>query len=158
MAAGQSMGGGCRSKKDPRGFLVSVRENRRRPATTVAGPTLSDFGTEFGLSTLIGTQLAKSLMTCASAEKTRTHGRERTQDHRPRLFLHQPQIPIVLERRVAGQAGVISNEMPRLGDDSPALSGRFIILTTRQSFLVAKTPTCSRPNCTRNLWMCSIGP
>jgi putative DNA primase/helicase len=109
-------------------------------STTVAGPALSDFGTEFGLSALIGKQLAiiddlrvarkdQNLMV---ENVLKISGRGHFTINRKFLSFWTGVLPVKLV--------FISNEMPRLGDDSPALSGRFIILTTRQSFLGREDP------------------
>jgi P4 family phage/plasmid primase-like protien len=109
-------------------------------STTIAGPTLSDFGTEFGLETLIGKQLAiiddlrigrrdQNLMVENVLKIT---GRGLFSINRKYKLAWNGALPIKLV--------IISNEMPQLGDDSPALSGRFIILTTRRSFLGHEDP------------------
>jgi putative DNA primase/helicase len=109
-------------------------------STIVSGPTLSEFGTEFGLSALIGKQLAiiddlrvarkdQNLMV---ENVLKISGRGHFTINRKYLSFWTGVLPVKLM--------IISNEMPRLGDDSPALSGRFIILTTRQSFLGREDP------------------
>jgi P4 family phage/plasmid primase-like protien len=109
-------------------------------STIVAGPALSEFGTEFGLSALIGKQLAiiddlrvarkdQNLMVENVLKIT---GRGHFTINRKYLSFWTGVLPVKLM--------LICNEMPRLGDDSPALSGRFIILITRQSFLGREDP------------------
>jgi P4 family phage/plasmid primase-like protien len=109
-------------------------------SSTVAGPTLSDLGTEFGLSALIGKLLAilddlrisrkdQNLMVENVLKIT---GRGHFTINRKYLSHWTGILPVKLV--------LISNEMPQLGDDSPALSGRFIILTTRQSFFGREDP------------------
>src|SRR5262249_5013825 len=93
-------------------------------STTVAGPALSDFGTEFGLSALIGKQLAiiddlrvarkdQNLMV---ENVLKISGRGHFTINRKYLSFWNGVLPVKLV--------FISNEMPRVGDDSPALSGR----------------------------------
>jgi len=109
-------------------------------STTVVGPALSDFGTEFGLSALIGKLLAiiddlrvarkdQNLMV---ENVLKISGRGRFTINRKYLSHWNGVLPVKLV--------FITNEMPRLGDDSPALSGRFIILTTRKSFFGREDP------------------
>jgi P4 family phage/plasmid primase-like protien len=109
-------------------------------STTVAGPALSDFGTEFGLSALIGKQLAiiddlrvaRKDQNLMIENVLKISGRGRFTINRKYLSHWNGVLPVKLV--------FISNEMPQLGDDSPALSGRFIILTTRQSFFGREDP------------------
>ena len=109
-------------------------------STTVAGPTLSDLGTEFGLSALIGKQLAilddmriaRKDQNLMAENVLKISGRGHFTINRKYLSHWTGILPVKLV--------LIANEMPQLGDDSPALSGRFIILTTRQSFFGREDP------------------
>lgn len=123
-----------------KGTMARMMEALLAPSTVV-GPTLSDFGTEFGLSTLIDKQLAiiddlripRKEQNLMVENVLKITGRGYFTINRKYKSYWSGVLPVKLV--------FISNPMPRLGDDSPALSGRFIILTTRQSFLGREDPS-----------------
>jgi P4 family phage/plasmid primase-like protien len=109
-------------------------------ATAVVGPKLSDFGTEFGLSLLIGRQVAviddlrvgRGEQNLMVENVLKITGRGLFSINRKYKPFWTGLLPVKLV--------FISNKMPQLGDDSPALASRFIILETRQSFLGREDP------------------
>ena len=103
-------------------------------SAAVAGPTLSAFGTQFGLESLVGKTLAIiDDMRIGLKDQSgmvenilKITGRGLFSfDRKHRSYWHGA-LPVLLF--------LISNQMPRLGDDSSALSGRFVILNTLTSF------------------------
>jgi len=103
-------------------------------STAVAGPTLGAFGTQFGLSSLVGKALAIiddlriGLKDQSSMVENilKITGRGLFSFDRKYKSYWDGELPVLLF--------LVSNMMPRLGDDSSALAGRFIILKTLTSF------------------------
>ncbi|MBA7554888.1 hypothetical protein ES705_47527 [subsurface metagenome] len=102
----------------------------------VAGPTLSDLASNFGLWPLIGKPLA-------IVPDARLSGRQNLAQITERLLAisgedyltidrkHQEQVTLKLKTRIM----LITNELPWLGDSSGALANRFLILSFTESFL-----------------------
>jgi putative DNA primase/helicase len=100
----------------------------------VAGPTLNQFGTDFGMAPLIGKPLAViadarfakdasavvERLLSVSGEDTQTVNRK-----------YRDQWTGKLPTRLH----ILSNELPRLGDASTAIVGRMILLLTQRSWL-----------------------
>jgi putative DNA primase/helicase len=100
-----------------------------------AGPTLASLGTNFGLQPLLG----KSLAVVADARL----GRDNAQAVVERLLTISGEDDLTVDRKYrdpwTGKLGarfvVCSNELPRLGDASGAIAGRFIVLVLTRSWL-----------------------
>jgi putative DNA primase/helicase len=100
----------------------------------VAGPTLNSLGGEFGLAPLIGKSLA--IISDARLGKNSNIVVER-------LLSISGEDTITVNRKYREQWNgklpcrlhVISNELPRLGDASTAIVGRFVLLLTTRSWL-----------------------
>lgn len=110
-------------------------------STAVAGPTLHSLSTNFGLAPLIGKQLAiiDDLRVGTRAEQSalienvlKITGRGLFTIDRKFKDSWSGTLPVKLV--------LISNLMPKLGDDSGAIASRFIILVTRVSFFDREDP------------------
>ncbi|MFE2474154.1 DNA primase family protein [Streptomyces mirabilis] len=107
----------------------------------LAGPTLAGLGTNFGLSTLIG----KSLAIISDA---RLSGNDNSQVVE-RLLTISGDDTIDIDRkyrepwtgRVPSRLMILSNELPHFGDSSGVIANRFILLSTRLSWLGKEDPT-----------------
>ncbi|MEU5859347.1 phage/plasmid primase, P4 family [Nocardiopsis dassonvillei] len=107
---------------------------------SVAGPSMESFRSAFGLSTLIG----KSLAIIPDA---RLEGRD-SSSLVERLLAISGEDTIDIDRkhkdpwtgRLGTRIMMLSNELPRLKDASAAVVGRFLILTTKISFLGREDP------------------
>ncbi|MEU9956693.1 phage/plasmid primase, P4 family [Streptomyces sp. NPDC050982] len=107
----------------------------------LAGPTLAGLGTNFGLSTLIG----KSLAIISDA---RLSGNDNTQVVE-RLLTISGDDTIDIDRkyrepwtgRVPSRLMILSNELPHFGDSSGVIANRFVLLSTRLSWLGKEDPT-----------------
>jgi putative DNA primase/helicase len=107
----------------------------------VAGPTLTSLGTDFGLAPLLGKPLAV-------ISDARLDGRN-TNVVVERLLSVSGEDLITVNRKYRDQwTGklptrfmVISNELPRLGDASVAIVGRFVVLQLTRSWLGREDPT-----------------
>ncbi|MCX4907062.1 phage/plasmid primase, P4 family [Streptomyces sp. NBC_00878] len=107
----------------------------------LAGPTLAGLGTNFGLSTLIG----KSLAIISDA---RLSGNDNTQVVE-RLLTISGDDTIDIDRkyrepwtgRVPSRLMILSNELPHFGDSSGVIANRFVLLSTRMSWLGKEDPT-----------------
>jgi putative DNA primase/helicase len=101
----------------------------------VAGPTLASLGTNFGLAPLIGKPLA-------IVSDARLAGADAHQVVE-RLLSVSGEDLLTIDRKyrepwtgyLPARFVVLSNELPRFGDASGAISTRFVILLTSQSFL-----------------------
>jgi putative DNA primase/helicase len=106
----------------------------------VTGPTLASLGTNFGLQDLI----AKSLAIISDARL----GAANVHQVVERLLSVSGEDTLTVDRKYrdpwTGQLPtrflVISNELPRFGDASGAIANRFVLLTTRHSFLGKENP------------------
>ncbi|MCX5559935.1 phage/plasmid primase, P4 family [Streptomyces sp. NBC_00038] len=107
----------------------------------LAGPTLAGLGTNFGLSTLIG----KSLAIISDA---RLSGNDNSQVVE-RLLTISGDDTIDIDRkyrepwtgRVPSRLMILSNELPHFGDSSGVIANRFVLLSTRLSWLGKEDPT-----------------
>lgn len=107
----------------------------------VCAPTLAGLGTEFGLQTLIGKQLA-IISDARLGSRVDQHGiTERLLSISgedgisvPRKFL------LDWTGRLPTRFLILTNELPRLADASGALAGRFIVLTLTESFFGREDP------------------
>jgi putative DNA primase/helicase len=107
----------------------------------VAGPTLASLAQNFGLAPLIG-------KTCALISDARLSGKIDQQPIVERLLSISGEDALDVDRKYAsawtGQLRVrfviLANELPRLGDASSALPGRFIILHLTESFYGEEDP------------------
>jgi putative DNA primase/helicase len=101
----------------------------------VAGPTLASLGTNFGLWPMLG----KSLAIISDA---RLGGRTDSQIVVERLLSISGEDALTIDRKnlepltckLPTRLMLLSNELPRLGDASGALTGRMILLRLRESF------------------------
>jgi putative DNA primase/helicase len=108
----------------------------------VAGPTLSAFGTNFGLAPLIGKPLA-------IISDARLSGRTDQQAIVERLLSITGEDAITIDRKYkphwTGQLPtrlvILTNELPRLADTSGALANRFIVLRLTRSWLGKEDPS-----------------
>ena len=102
----------------------------------VAGPTLSSFGTEFGLEPLIG----KSLAIISDARSGSGKNSPATVE---RMLSISGEDTLTVNRKykghwngkLAARLHLVSNELPRLGDASSAIVGRLLLLLTTRSWL-----------------------
>lgn len=106
----------------------------------VAGPTLSDFASQFGLAQLIGKK-------AAIVGDARFAGRQdQMAQVASRLLAISGEDTLTVDRkhvapwigRIGARLVICSNELPRLSDSSGALASRFSILQMRHSFLGAE--------------------
>jgi|GEM_PF-554907 len=105
-----------------------------------AGPTLASLGTNFGLSPLIGKPLA--IVSDARLGGANVH------QVVERLLSVSGEDMLTVDRKykepwtgtLPTRFLVISNELPRFGDASGAIAGRFLVLTLRQSWLGRENP------------------
>jgi len=101
----------------------------------VAGPTLAGLGTNFGLWHLLG-------KTVGIISDARLSGRTDTAIVTERLLSISGEDAITVDRKCLEPITVkllirfviLTNELPRLGDSSGALAGRFIVLRLTESF------------------------
>jgi putative DNA primase/helicase len=104
-------------------------------AANVAAPTLSSLGTQFGLQPLLGKMLA-----VVGDARLPGQGQEAVVE---RLLSISGQDSIGVDRknreawigRIPARFMILSNELPRFGDASGAISSRMVILTLQESFL-----------------------
>jgi putative DNA primase/helicase len=110
----------------------------------VAGPSLANLGTNFGLSQLLGKSLAiisdarlsgKSDQATIVERLLSISGEDPLTADRKNL----PAITVVFPTRIA----ILSNELPRLHDSSGALAGRMLILRMTESFYGKEDRTLS---------------
>lgn len=105
-------------------------------AGSIAGPTLLSLGTDFGLASLLG----KTLAIISDARLGRGH---HVQVVVERLLSISGEDILDVNRKYkepwTGKLGtrmmVLSNEIPQFGDESAAISGRFVVLSMNESFL-----------------------
>lgn len=105
-------------------------------AGSVAGPTLLSLGTDFGLAPLLG----KSLAIVSDA---RLGKGQHVQVVVERLLSISGEDILDVNRKYreqwTGKLGtrvmILSNEIPQFGDESAAISGRFVVLSMTESFL-----------------------
>ncbi len=105
-----------------------------------AGPTLASLGTNFGLSPLIGKPLA--IVSDARLGGSNVH------QVVERLLSISGEDALTVDIKfkepwtgtLPTRFLVISNELPRFGDASGAIAGRFLVLTLRQSWLGRENP------------------
>ncbi|MFF6970350.1 MULTISPECIES: DNA primase family protein [Streptomyces] len=107
----------------------------------LAGPTLAGLGSNFGLATLIG----KSLAIISDA---RLSGNDNSQVVE-RLLTISGEDTIDVDRKYREQwtgklpsrLMILSNELPHFGDSSGVIANRFVLLSTRVSWLGKEDPT-----------------
>lgn len=105
-----------------------------------AGPTLASLGTNFGLSPLIGTPLG--IISDARL------GGANTSQVVERLLSISGEDTLDIDRKyrdpwtgtLPTRFVIVSNELPRFGDASGAIAGRFVVLALRNSFLGREDP------------------
>lgn len=104
-----------------------------------AGPTLASLGTNFGLAPLIGNPLA-------IISDARLSGNTSTVVERLLSISGEDMLTIDRKYRepwtgtLPTRFVLISNELPRFGDASGAIAGRFVILSLRRSWLGHENP------------------
>lgn len=102
----------------------------------VAGPSLLSLGTDFGLAPLLG----KSLAIVSDARLGKGRGVQVVVE---RLLSISGEDILDVNRKYreqwTGKLGarmmILSNEIPEFGDESAAISGRFVVLSMNESFL-----------------------
>ena len=105
-------------------------------AANVAGPTLSSFATNFGLWALLGKRLA-------IISDARITGRTDSAPVIERLLSISGEDTLTIDRKNLAPVStkldtrlmLLSNELPRLGDSSSALSSRMVVLGLSESWL-----------------------
>lgn len=110
-------------------------------AANVAGPTLSSFATNFGLWPLLGKRLAV-------ISDARITGRTDAAPVVERLLSISGEDSLTVDRKnlppvtmkLGARLMLLSNELPRLGDSSAALSSRMVILGLTRSWLGCEDP------------------
>lgn len=107
----------------------------------LAGPTLAGLGTNFGLATLVGKPLAV-------ISDARLSGNDSSQVVE-RLLTISGEDTIDIDRKyrqpwtgkLPTRLMILSNELPHFGDSSGVIANRFILLSTRLSWLGKEDPT-----------------
>lgn len=107
----------------------------------VAGPTLASLAQNFGLAPLIG-------KTCALVSDARLSGKVDQQPIVERLLSISGEDALDVDRKysaawtgqIRARFVILANELPRLGDASSALPGRFVVLRLTQSFYGEEDP------------------
>lgn len=107
----------------------------------VAGPSLASLGSDFGLAPLLGKPLA------IISDARIGHGHH-VQVVVERLLSISGEDILDVNRKYrepwTGKLGtrimILTNELPQLGDESGAISGRLLVLSTSQSFLGRENP------------------
>jgi P4 family phage/plasmid primase-like protien len=127
-------------KRSGKGTMLRVLQHLLAP-TSVAGPALKSLGTNFGLAPLIGKQVAIiDDLRIGSPKDTdvlienvlKITGRGFFTIDRKFKSAWNGMLPIKLV--------LVSNVLPKLGDDSAALANRFLISNTRVSFYDKEDP------------------
>lgn len=101
----------------------------------IVSPTLTSLTSNFGLQPLIGKLVAL-------IPDARVGGQTNTQAVVEKLLMVSGEDSVTVDRKnkdawtgtLAARVVIMTNEMPRLGDASGALAGRFILISMRQSF------------------------
>jgi putative DNA primase/helicase len=109
-----------------------------------AGPTLASLGTNFGLSPLLGKPLA-----VVSDARLGSGSEHQVVE---RLLSISGEDMITIDRkyrepwtgRLPSRFLILSNELPRFGDASGAIAGRFIVLVMTQTWLGKENTTLTR--------------
>jgi putative DNA primase/helicase len=121
-------------KRSGKGTVARVQRALVGPAN-VCGPTLASLGTNFGLWPLLG----KSLGIISDARLGRMTDSQVVVE---RLLSISGEDALTIDRKnlepvtckLPTRMMILSNELPRLGDSSGALSGRMIVLRLTKSF------------------------
>jgi putative DNA primase/helicase len=121
-------------KRSGKGTIARVIRGLIGPEN-VAGPTLSSLGTNFGLWPLLG-------KTAAIISDARLSGRTDTATVTERLLSISGEDALTVDRKnlppvtvkLAVRFSILTNELPRLGDSSGALTGRMILLRMTKSW------------------------
>jgi putative DNA primase/helicase len=121
-------------KRSGKGTVARVIRGLIGPEN-VAGPTLSSLGTNFGLWPLLG-------KTAAIISDARLSGRTDTATVTERLLSISGEDALTIDRKnlppvtvkLAVRFSILTNELPRLGDSSGALTGRMILLRMTRSW------------------------
>jgi putative DNA primase/helicase len=121
-------------KRSGKGTIGRVMRGLIGPEN-VAGPTLSSLGTNFGLWPLLG-------KTAAIVSDARLSGRSDTATVSERLLSISGEDAQTVDRKylppvtvkLAARFSILTNELPRLGDASGALTGRMILLRLTNSW------------------------
>jgi putative DNA primase/helicase len=121
-------------KRSGKGTIARVIRGLLGP-DNVAGPTLSSLGTNFGLWPLLG-------KSAAIVSDARLSGRTDTATVTERLLSISGEDPLTVDRKnlspvtvkIPARIILLTNELPRLGDASGALTGRMIVLRLCQSW------------------------
>jgi len=127
-------------KRSGKGTIGRIARAMCGPAN-VAGPTLSSLGTNFGLWPLLGKNLA-------IISDARLSGRTDTATVIERLLSISGEDALTIDRKNMAPVTVslptrfliLTNELPRLGDSSGALSGRLILLQITRSWFGKEDP------------------
>jgi putative DNA primase/helicase len=121
-------------KRSGKGTIARVTRAMLGP-TNVAGPTLSSLGTNFGLWPLIA-------KTAAIVSDARLSGRTDAATVTERLLSISGEDALTIDRKnlppvtatLSTRFIILTNELPRLGDASGALTGRMILLRLTESW------------------------
>ncbi|WP_435283060.1 DNA primase family protein [Streptomyces koelreuteriae] len=107
----------------------------------LAGPTLAGLGTNFGLSTLVGKPLAViSDARLAGNDNSQVVERLLTISGEDTIDVDRKYCP-VWTGKLPTRLMILSNELPHFGDSSGVIANRFILLSTRLSWLGREDPT-----------------
>jgi putative DNA primase/helicase len=128
-------------KRSGKGTIARVLRALVGPEN-VAGPTLSSLATNFGLAPLLTAPLA-------IVSDARLSGRTDAAAVTERLLSITGEDAVTVDRKHLSAVTVklptrfmmLSNELPRLGDASGALAGRFIVLRLTKSWFGREDPT-----------------
>lgn len=121
-------------KRSGKGTMLRMLQHLLAPSA-VAGPTLKSLGSQFGLQPLIGKQVAiVDDLRVGSPKDTEVLIENMLKITGRGLFTIDRKFTTAWEGTLPLKLVLISNVMPKLGDDSGALASRFIISNTTRSF------------------------
>jgi putative DNA primase/helicase len=127
-------------KRSGKGTIAAVLR-RMLSSVAVVGPSLKSLGNNFGLTPLIGRQLAIiDDLRIGSPKDQETLIENLLKITGRGLFTIDRKFKSSWTGSLLVKLILISNPMPKLGDDSAALASRFIILSTRVSFYGREDP------------------
>jgi P4 family phage/plasmid primase-like protien len=121
-------------KRSGKGTMLRMLQHLLAPSA-VAGPTLKSLGSQFGLQPLIGKQVAViDDLRVGSSKDTEVLIENMLKITGRGHFTIDRKFTTAWEGTLPLKLVLLSNVMPKLGDDSGALASRFIISNTTRSF------------------------
>lgn len=127
-------------KRSGKGTMLRMMQHLLAP-TSVAGPSLKSLATNFGLAPLIGKQLAIiDDLRIGSPKDTDVLVENLLKITGRGFFTIDRKFKSAWSGSLPVKLVLVSNTMPKLGDDSAALANRFIISNTKVSFYDREDP------------------